>query len=127
LTEVIYPPAPAYSGSTYYKLATRKALDISTVGVSAWVALQEPGGPVVDVRVALGAVGPTPILAASTKEALVGKVPDETTLSRAAHAAAGDARPIDDHRGSASYRMQMVEVLTRRLLRIALERAGRDK
>ena len=47
--------------------------------------------------------------------------------NQAAQAAAGDARPIDDHRGSARYRVQMVEVLTRRLLKLALRRAEGER
>ncbi len=124
LTEIVYPLSPTYSGSAYYKLANRKALEISTVGVAVWVILEKPGGPVADVRVALGAVGPTPILAKSVPAVLIGKVPDKAAIAEAAEAAAGDCRPIDDHRGSAWYRVQMVEVLTGRLLKIAVERAG---
>ncbi|MFQ6008834.1 MAG: FAD binding domain-containing protein [Candidatus Zixiibacteriota bacterium] len=122
LTEVCFPPPLPHSGSAYYKLANRKALEISTVGVAVWLTLEEPDGPVADVQVALGAVGPTPILAESVREILIGKVPDEQTLSIAARAAAGDARPIDDHRGSAWYRVQMVELLTLRLLKTVIER-----
>ncbi len=123
LTDVYYPPRLPHSGSAYYKLANRKALEISTVGVAVWLALEEPDGPVKDVQVTLGAVGPTPILAESVKETLVGNVPDEQILQKAARAAAGDARPIDDHRGSAWYRVQMVELLTLRLLKTVLMRA----
>jgi CO/xanthine dehydrogenase FAD-binding subunit len=123
LTEIQFPPPAPHSGSAYYKLANRKALEISTVGVAVWLALEEPDGPVTDVRVALGAVGPTPLLARSVREALVGVIPDAAAILKAALAAASDARPIDDHRGSAWYRVQMVELLTKRLLRIALQRA----
>ncbi len=127
LTEIHYPPPLPYSGSAYYKLANRKALEISMVGVAVWMALESPDGPVKDIRVALGAVGPTPILAESVKKVLIGKIPDESILMKAAKAAAGDARPIDDHRGSAWYRVMMVELLTLRLLRIVLNRARGDK
>jgi len=127
LTAVNYPAPLPHSGSAYYKLANRKALEISTVGVAVWLALEKPDGPVRDVRIALGAVGPTPILAESAKNILIGKVPVEGVCKEAARSAAGDARPIDDHRGSAAYRLQMVEVLTERLLKIALKRAGRGE
>ncbi len=33
LTDIQFPPPPPYSGSSYYKLANRKALEISTVGL----------------------------------------------------------------------------------------------
>jgi len=122
LTDVCYPAALPHSSSAYYKLANRKALEISTVGIAVWLALDKPDGVVKDVRVALGAVGPTPILADSVKGVLIGKTPDEKTLSKAARAAVEDARPIDDHRGSAWYRVQMVELVTLRLLRLVLSR-----
>jgi CO/xanthine dehydrogenase FAD-binding subunit len=127
LISVLYPPSPRHSASTYYKLANRKALEISTVGVAIWLSLEEPGGPIADVRIALGAVGPTPILAESARDVLIGRIPGKATLSKAARAVADDARPIDDHRGSAWYRLQMVEILTNRLLKTALQRAGGDR
>jgi CO/xanthine dehydrogenase FAD-binding subunit len=123
LTEIQFPPPAPYSGSSYYKLANRKALEISTVGVAVWLTLEDPNGPISNVRVGLGAVGPTPLLAKSVQEVLMGSMPTEAALNKAAVAAASDARPIDDHRGSAWYRVQMVELLTRRLLEIALQRA----
>jgi carbon-monoxide dehydrogenase medium subunit len=127
LTDVLYPPPVPYSGSAYYKLANRKALEISTVGVAVWLALKKPGGTVADVQVALGAVGPVPILADSVREVLIGKASSEETLLQAAQAAAGDARPIDDHRGSAWYRVQMVEQLTLRLLRTVVKRISESQ
>lgn len=127
LTDVFYPPALPNSSSAYYKLANRKALEISTVGIAVWLALEKPEGAVKDVRIALGAVGPTPILAKSVRDVLVGQIPDEQTLLKAARAAAEDARPIDDHRGSAWYRVQMVELVTLRLLKLVLHRIRRDQ
>ena len=124
ITGIEYPAPPEFSGSAYYKLANRKALDISAVGVGVWIALREPGGPIADVRVALGAVGPTPIVAESIKDELIGKMPDDEVIRKAGKAARNDARPIDDFRGSAWYRSMMVEILAVRLIRLALKRAG---
>jgi carbon-monoxide dehydrogenase medium subunit len=124
LTAVTYPAPPPHAGSAYYKLATRKVLDISVVGVSAFIALEKPGGPVIDVRVGLGAVAPKPILSPSVRDVLMDQIPDEKRLEQAAEAAAADCRPIDDHRGSAWYRVRMVRTLTKRMLKLALARAG---
>ncbi|MCP4569546.1 MAG: hypothetical protein GY841_18370 [FCB group bacterium] len=126
MTEIIFPANVPYSGSAYYKLANRKALEISTVGVAVWLALEKPDGKVTDIRVALGAVGPTPILAPSVQDVIVGKIPDDKILLKTAIAARDDARPIDDHRGSAWYRVQMVEQLTLRLLQKALNQARKE-
>jgi len=127
LTEIQFDAPLPHSGSSYYKLANRKALEISTVGVAVWLALEKPDGPIKNVRVALGAVGPTPILAESIRDVLIGKIPDDETLASAARAAAKDARPIDDHRGKAWYRVQMVESLTLRLLKTVLNRIQENK
>jgi carbon-monoxide dehydrogenase medium subunit len=116
LTEINFPPPPAHSGSSYYKLANRKVLEISVVGVAVWIELEGSGGIVKDVRVVLGAAGPTPILAESVKDILIGKTPDDETLRKASVAAADAARAIDDHRGSSWYRIRMIEQLTFRLL-----------
>jgi len=127
LTEIHFPPPAPHSGSSYYKLANRKALEISVVGVAVWMALEQAGGPVADVRVVLGAAGPTPILAESIKDILKGKIPDEEVLRKTARAAAGDARAIDDFRGSAWYRLRMIELLTFRLLcKVIRQASGRQ-
>lgn len=104
------------SGWGYEKLGLRKALEISLVNVAASLTLDADGKTVKAAKVALGAVAPTPILAPSASEALVGQAAGEEAFAAAAKAAAGDAKPIDDHRGSADYRREMVEVLTRRAL-----------
>ncbi|MCK5644118.1 MAG: FAD binding domain-containing protein, partial [Gammaproteobacteria bacterium] len=124
LTSVLLPRPLPHSGSAYYKLANRKALEISTVGVAVWLALEEADGPIADVRIALGAVGPTPLPAASAMDYLINKMPTDATLQKAAQLAAGDARPIDDHRGSASYRLEMVKTLTERMLKTAIKKAS---
>jgi carbon-monoxide dehydrogenase medium subunit len=123
LTHVHLPKPLPHSASAYYKLANRKALEISTVGVAVCIALERTDGPIAAVRIALGAVGPTPLLATSAQDYLIDKMPTEGTLREAAQLAAQDARPIDDHRGSASYRLQMVNQLTERLLTTVTRRA----
>ncbi len=119
-----YPALNEYSGSAYYKLAQRKALDISVVGVAALIELDGKDGVVKNVRVSMGAVGPTPILAKSVGDILAGKTITSELLNKAAKACANDATPIDDHRGSAEYRNEMVEALAFRVLKTAYDRAG---
>jgi CO/xanthine dehydrogenase FAD-binding subunit len=123
VTHIHLPKPPPHSASAYYKLANRKALEISTVGVAVWMALERANGPIAAVHIALGAVGPTPLLAKTARDFLLHKVPTERTLKEAARITAQDARPIDDHRGSASYRLQMVELLAERLLNNVARRA----
>lgn len=124
LTFMDYPAPAPHSASAYYKLANRKALEISMVGVAVWMMLDGPRGAVADVRVAMGAVGPTTVLCRSAADVLTGKVPDDVLFRKAARAAAGDVAPIDDHRGSAWYRLQMAELIAERMLRLTHQRAN---
>ncbi len=125
LTEVEIDKPPAHSGAAYMKLGTRKALEISLVNVASFIALDGQDGVITSARVVLGAVGPTPLRAPSAEKILLGEKPSDRLFEKAAQEAAGDSRPIDDFRGSAGYRRDMVAVLTRRTLAAALEEAGK--
>jgi CO/xanthine dehydrogenase FAD-binding subunit len=100
--------------SVYLKLATRHSMDLAVVGVAASAVVQD--GRLSDFRIALGAAAPTPIRAVKTEEVLRHGPMSASLIEEAAHAAAAECRPIDDHRASASYRRDMVYVLTRRAL-----------
>lgn len=119
---IIEVPRGPYGGS-YIKLGVRQTLEISLVNVAAFISLDGPDGPINKARIVLGSVGPTPIRALSAEEVLSGQLPADTLFERAGEAAAHDAQPIDDFRGSAEYRRDMVAVLTRRALNAALDRA----
>ena len=122
LTAVLVPPVPALSGSSFQR-CVRTAMDIAVVNCAAFVRLDEDG-VVVDARVALGAVGPTPLRAASAESCLKGHGFSARTAEEVAECAADDARPIDDVRAGADYRREMVRVLTRRAIESAFQRAG---
>jgi carbon-monoxide dehydrogenase medium subunit len=64
------------------------------------------------------------MLAASCNRLLEDSEPSEELFIRAAEAAAAEAQPISDLRGSASFRRELVRVLTGRALRSAVARAG---
>jgi CO/xanthine dehydrogenase FAD-binding subunit len=118
LTGIVIPPASEWCSGSYIKLGSRKALEISLVNAASFMALR-PDGTIKEARVALGAVAPTPMLAPSAEAVLVGAKPkgeSDPVFKEAARAAAQDAKPITDHRGSAEYRRAMVEVLTLRTL-----------
>ena len=97
-----------------YPGARRAALEGVTMSVpdgSLYVVLGPNGsGKSTLMRALLGTARP------SGGEALVGQTAGEDAFAAAGKAAAGDAKPIDDHRGSAEYRREIVEVLTRRAL-----------
>ncbi len=115
LTAIRWPAPASGSVGAFRKLALRKADAISVVSAAVMV---EPGedGRCEQVRIALGAVAPTPIRAGEAEEALRGEALTPETIAQAARLAAESIRPIDDIRGSADYRRRVVEVLVRRLL-----------
>jgi len=71
----------------------------------------------------MGCVGPTHLRAPSAEKVLIGEKVSEDLFSKAAKAAMDDSRPIDDFRGCAEYKRDMVGVLTQRTLGIALNEA----
>ncbi len=123
LTGLAVPKPAEGSGAGYEKLGLRKALEIALVNVAATLWLEPDGKTIKEARVALGAVAPTPMLSAGAAAVLAGQTAGEDAFARAASAAAGDAKPITDHRGSADYRRDMVRVFTRRALRQAWQAA----
>ena len=123
LCGVVLKEPPPYSGGGYLKLGVRKALEISLVNVAAFIGLDGPNGPIKEARIVLGAVAPLPMRSPAAEAALMGERPDDALFQKAATAASKDSRPIDDFRGSAEYRREMVKVLTQRALKLAYEEA----
>ena len=115
LLEIEVPNLPLSHKGIYLKLSPRRSMDLAVVGVAV-VAVPE-NGVFKDVRIALGAVAPTPIRARRAEEVLRGQSLNEELIRTAAKIAEEEARPIDDHRASAWYRKKMVNVLVKRALR----------
>jgi CO/xanthine dehydrogenase FAD-binding subunit len=122
LVAIDVPRLPPRSGAAYVKLPARSAVDIAAVGVAACVTLDAQGA-CQGVSIVLGAVAPTPMRAKEAEALLQGKTLTEALLQTAARRAAEEARPISDVRASATYRKEMVQVLTREALQKALHQA----
>ena len=121
LLSVKVPAPQGRAGSHYLKLKEREKMDIAFVGVASVVELEGGDGVVKNARIALGAVAPTPIRAVDAEAKLKGQRLTDELLAEAGRLAAQAAKPISDVRASAEYRREMVDVLTRRTLKKALE------
>jgi carbon-monoxide dehydrogenase medium subunit len=121
LTEIRIPSAVPRSGGAYQKVE-RKVGDFATAGVAAHLVLDE-NGMCQEVGIGLTNVSPVPLRAARSEDALRGERPTEAAIREAAELAAQDCEPAADLRGSEEYKRALVWVLTRRVLRQALERA----
>ena len=116
LTEIQVPNPPSHTQGVYLKLPARTAIDIAVTGVAVVVTFDTKGENIVDAKIVLGAVAPTPIRARQAEDIIKGKIIDDELIEKAAQTAADEAKPISDVRGSASYRKEMVKVLTNRAL-----------
>jgi carbon-monoxide dehydrogenase medium subunit len=121
VTEIVVPPPPPHTGRVYIKHGRRKAMELATVGVA--VSLTLAGDRCREIRIALGAVAPTPIRARRAEAVLQDHAPEARRVAEAARVARDESRPIGNVRASADYRRQMVEVLTRRAVERAVEMA----
>jgi carbon-monoxide dehydrogenase medium subunit len=121
LLAITVPPLPPHTGQVYLKHGRRRAMELATVGVAVTLTLE--GDVCRNIRIVLGAVAPTPLRAVETEAVLTGVTFDDAIIEQAAQMAMTEARPISDVRASDDYRREMVGVLTRRAIRLALERA----
>lgn len=89
-------------------------MDLAVVGVAAVGTMED--GICKDVKIALGAVAPTPVRAPVAEEMLRGKKITAELIEEASRNAITECSPIDDHRASQEYRCDMVYVMARRAL-----------
>ncbi len=120
--EILLPPRGPRGADAYMRSIPRTEMDIAVVGAGVNLSL-DAEGVIVEARVALGAVGPTVILAEEAAAALVGTRADDTALARLDEAARSVCRPISDKRGTAEFRIKIAGVLARRVATIAYGRA----
>ena len=111
----------ARTSDAYLRLIPRTEMDIAVVGAGVRLTL-DGDGTVSAASVALGAVAPTVVRVPAAEAALVGSRLDDDALATAAAAASDACNPIDDKRGTISYRRQVAGVLTRRAAGIAADR-----
>jgi carbon-monoxide dehydrogenase medium subunit len=122
VTGIEVPPLEPGSGAAFLKFLPRSVDDYATVAATAVVRLDETGACQA-ARVALGAVGPTPILVDLT-DALAGQPIDAAGARQAAEGVRDLVDPTEDIRGTAEYKRDMAVVFARRALLAAAERAG---
>ena len=122
LTHLKIPLTRNRQGSVYYKLSTRKAMDLAFVGVAVLLELGS-GDQISKARIALGAVAPTPTRVPSAETRLEGEVLDLDSARESAELAAQSCKPISDLRASAGYRREMVRELCEQGLLTAYRQA----
>ncbi|MCP4188480.1 MAG: hypothetical protein GY763_12830 [Gammaproteobacteria bacterium] len=97
--------------SCYYRHTERKALDLAVASVAIRLSFEDDGCTIAAARIALGAVGPTAMLAKQAAESLVGQPLTKKSIANCATIAAEICNPISDFRASADYRRLLIRVL----------------
>ena len=122
LVQIEVPAAAPGTGFAFDEISRRHG-DFALAGVAASVRV-DAEGRCTAARIALLSVGDGPVLAAGAAAALDGQTPDDEAIRAAANAAAQqDIDPPGDIHASPAYRRQLAEVLVRRVLPRAFERA----
>jgi carbon-monoxide dehydrogenase medium subunit len=146
VTELVMPKPLPHTGSAYWKLQRRLALDLPILGVSTLLSLDKgtiscsdmlctvsPISSILhtmeqdelvcqEVRIALGVAAPTPIRAVKAENLLRGKKISDELLEEVAETAVKEAQPRDTIRGEAWYRSDMIRVLVKRMVMKSIER-----
>jgi carbon-monoxide dehydrogenase medium subunit len=146
LTEILIPRPLSNTGSAYWKLQRRGALDLPILGVAVLLSLDKAtvtcsdllctSSPISsilhslegdevfckEVRIALGVAAPTPMRATKAENLIRGKKISDELLEEVAEAAAKEAQPRDSIRGEAWYRRDMIKVLVKRMAMRCIER-----
>lgn len=124
ITGFTFPiPEENYRG-TFLKLGSRKALAISTVNTAVLLGLDDR--VILDCRIALGAVAPTPKRAKLLEDVLRGHDLAGPALEELINQLEKDISPITDIRGSQQYRLDTAKALVLRALQKTLKEGGGD-
>ncbi|HJR80833.1 MAG TPA: FAD binding domain-containing protein [Anaerolineales bacterium] len=112
LVDISFPAMKPTARGTFIKLALRRAQAISIIDVALILDLKADS--VQSASITLGAVAPTIIHSEGAEGYLRGRQLTDEVIEEAARLTMDASQPIDDIRGSAAYRREMVRVCTRR-------------
>lgn len=123
VTGITVPLLPVTSGAGFVKFLPRTADDYATVAVATAVTLKSDGERCREARIALGAVGATPLRGWAAEALVAGERLSEDLLHAVGEAIKGEVDPLNDHRGSAAYKREMSAVMVGRALTQAWQAA----
>jgi len=110
VTHLWLPYATENSASASYEVLQLEGLDWPLASAAVW--METSGGIVRDARVVLGHVAPTPWVSLDAAQAILGKVIDQNSASRAAEAAVAHATPLSEN----EYKVQIARTAVKRAL-----------
>jgi carbon-monoxide dehydrogenase medium subunit len=118
---ITLPVPPAGHAGKYFKLGRNRLSDLAIVGVTVMGKKDPTAKSGYRFSIAVASVAPTPVVLTKAEEVLAEKAPTPDTILEAAQAAMDSVKPIDDVRGSATYRRHMVRNLVKRAVEETLQ------
>ena len=120
LSDIHVPPPIKPLGWSHIKFTPRSVEDFATVGIA--LTLRGGRNRCADIRLALNSVAPRILRAKRAENILRGQQVTDSLIQEMAEIAATETDPMDDNRGSAEYKRELVKVLVRRAAKEALQR-----
>lgn len=124
LTTILLPSMPDAGAGSYLKFHDRQSMDMTTVGVSAFVTWDDANRVFRDVKIALASAAPFPMRARNAETLLRGRAFAEDALEEAASAVCAEAEPRTSWRATREFRFELLRSLTKRAIRGAREKAA---
>jgi CO/xanthine dehydrogenase FAD-binding subunit len=122
IAEIQIPTFDKNTGTSFTKFA-KTANDYSLITVA--VRITKAAGKVKEARIALNAVTANPVRFNEAEKILEGEKPSSSLIAKAAEKVADMAQIRNDFRATKEYRKEVLEVLVRRCIEEALDKAGK--
>ena len=110
LLTMVEIPKPLPQFVRFYKIAKRRLDDISTVAAAMSLDFDD-NRLVRRARFAFGGVAPTPVRISEAEDVVTGGVWNEDAVQRVQRILERTLKPLDDHRGSKEYRLEVSKSL----------------
>lgn len=122
LTRFRFPMAKSGEASAFKRIMRPQGVALPILGCAVWVKIAD--NHFADVAICVAPVGPKPTRAATVEAFLRGQLADDLTIEEAARRARRDLTPrTSKYRATMEYRVEMIELLVRQSLTLAVERA----
>jgi carbon-monoxide dehydrogenase medium subunit len=113
----------ARQASAFKRIMRPQGVALPILGCAAWIELDDAGDHYRAVRLCIGPVDKVPVRITAVEEVLTGQAVTQDTIEQAVRVAHAAVHPrTSKYRATAEYRDEMVEVLLRRVLLLAVER-----